>query len=294
MAGTSPLIRPGTSPTVRQRELGRRLRGLRNQRDLTVEEVANKLLCSATKISRLETAARRPSLRDVRDLCDLYDVGESAKAELMSLAKGAREPGWWTQYDDLDLTPYIGLEPDAKRITCYSMYYVPALLQTKEYAEEIIKAIARKIDPAIHEQRVEARMRRQQLLESDDRPRYHVLMDEAVLRRRVGGPTLMAAQLEKIIAAERTGKAVIQVVPFNAGAHAAADIYFVLLEEFEDSTLSPVVFLEGLTSNPHLEKPTEIDRYRECIEYLCDIALGPADSIKLIDQVRNEFVTVSE
>jgi transcriptional regulator with XRE-family HTH domain len=294
VASTSPPIRPGTSPTVRQRELGRRLRDLRNERDLTVEDVASKLLCSATKISRLETAARRPSLRDVRDLCDLYDVGESVKAELMSLARGAREPGWWTQYEDLGLEPYIGLEPNAKSITCYSMYYVPALLQTEEYAEEIIKAIARRIDPAIHQQRVEARMRRQQLLEPDNRPRYHVLMDEAALHRRVGGPTLMAAQLEKIIVAEHSGKAVVQVVPFNAGAHAAADVYFVLLEEFEDSTLSPVVFIESLAGNQHLEKPAEIARYRECIEYLCEIALSPSDSIKLVDQIRNDFITVSK
>jgi transcriptional regulator with XRE-family HTH domain len=294
VAGTSPPIRPGTSPTVRQRELGRRLRDLRNQRDLTVEDVAEKLLCSATKISRLETAARRPSLRDVRDLCDLYDVGESAKAELMSLARSAREPGWWTQYEDLDLEPYIGLEPNAKSITCYSMHYVPALLQTKEYAQEIIKAIARKIDPAIHQQRVEARLRRQQLLDSDNRPRYHALIDEAVLRRSVGGPILMAAQLEKIVEAERRGKAVIRVIPFDAGAHAAADGHFVLLEEFEDSNLSPVVFLEGLTGNQHLEKPAEIARYRECIEYLYEIALSPADSVKLVDRVRKDFITVSK
>jgi transcriptional regulator with XRE-family HTH domain len=294
VAATSPPIHPGTSPTVWQWELGRRLRDLRNQRDLTVEDVAAKLLCSATKISRLETAARRPSLRDVRDLCDLYDVGESVKAELMSLAQRAREPGWWTKYADLNLEPYIGLEPNAKSITCYSMYYVPALLQTKEYAQEIIKAIARKMDPAIHQERVEARMRRQQLLEPDNRPRYHALMDEAVLHRPVGGPDLMAAQLERIILTERAGKAVIQVVPFGVGAHPAAECHFVLLEEFEDSKLSPVVFLEGLTRNQHLESPAEIDRYRECVEYLCEIALSPADSIKLIDRLRKDFITVSK
>src|ERR1700685_1215287 len=105
---------PGPSPTVRQRELGKRLRELRNQHSLTVEEVAEKLLCSATKISRLETGASRPSLRDVRDLCELYEVGESASPEFMTLARAARELGWWTQYDDLDLDPYIGLEQDAK------------------------------------------------------------------------------------------------------------------------------------------------------------------------------------
>src|SRR3984885_1458530 len=113
-----------TSPTVRQRELGKRLRELRNQHGLTVEDVAEKLLCSATKISRLETGARRPSLRDVRDLCSLYEVDESTSAEFMNLARRAREPGWWTQYEDLNLDPYIGLEQEAASLTSYSMYYI--------------------------------------------------------------------------------------------------------------------------------------------------------------------------
>ena len=153
-----------TSPTVRQRELGKRLRELRNQHDVTVEEVAERLLCSATKISRLETGARRPNLRDVRDLCGLYDVDELVTAELMNLARGAREQVWWTQYEDLNLDPYLGLEQDATAITSYTMYYIPALLQTEEYTHTIIRAIAPKMDLGIVKQRVEVRLRRQQKL----------------------------------------------------------------------------------------------------------------------------------
>jgi transcriptional regulator with XRE-family HTH domain len=279
---------PGTSPTVRQRELGKRLRELRNQHSLTVEDVAEKLLCSATKISRLETGARRPSLRDVRDLCALYEVDESTSAEFMTLARGAREPGWWTQYEDLNLDPLIGLEQDAKAITCYSMYYMPALLQTADYARTIIKAIVPKIDPEIHQQRVEARLRRQQLLEKADRPRYRVLLDETALHRRVGGPAIMVAQLDKVLEAVRNEKATVQIVPFDVGAHAAADSYFVLLE-FDDVNLSPIVYLEGLTGNQYLERPAEIARYREAVEYLRDSALSPRDSLSLISEHRKAF-----
>jgi transcriptional regulator with XRE-family HTH domain len=275
----------GTSPTVRQRELGKRLRELRGQHDLTVEDVAEKLLCSATKVSRLETGARRPSLRDVRDLCLLYGVDDSASNELMTLARGAREQGWWTQYEDLNLDPLIGLEQDAAAITCYSMYYMPALLQTEDYAHAIIKAIAPKMNPSIHQQRVEVRMRRQQLLEKDDPPRYRVLIDEAVVRRLVGGPTVIAAQLDKVLEVEREGKVTIQVIPFNAGAYAAVDAYFVLLE-FEDPNLSPVVYIEGLAGNQYLERKFEISRYRETIEYLRDSALTPRDSLSLIREIR--------
>jgi len=281
---------PGTSPTVRQRELGKRLRELRNQHDLTVEEVADKLLCSATKISRLETGARRPSLRDVRDLCLLYDVDEATADEFMNLARGAREQGWWTQYDDHNLVPYVGLEEEATAITCYSMNYVPALLQTEEYAQTAIKDLAPQIDADIHRQRVEVRLRRQQLLEHDERPRYRVLLDEAVLHRRVGGSTIMAAQLQKIRYAEHTSKATIQVVPFDSGSHAAQDSNFVLLEFEEESNLSPVVFIEGLMSNQYLERKADIARYREAVDYLRDSALSPRDSIQLITECQEVYI----
>jgi len=270
----------GTSPTVRQRELGKRLRELRNLHNMTVEDVAEKLLCSATKVSRLETGARRPSLRDVRDLCTLYGVDESTSAELMNLARKAREHGWWTQYEDLKLEPLIGLEQEAVAITCYSAYYMPALLQTEEYANAIINAIAPKMDPGIRRQRVEARLRRQQLLDGPNRPRYRVLLDEAVLHRRVGDSAAMAAQLDKVLDAARHEKATVQIIPFEAGAHAAADGYFVLLE-FDDPNLS-VVFLEGLTGIQYLERTAEIARYREAIEYLRDSALSPRGSLSLI------------
>jgi len=279
----------GTNPTVRQRELGMRLRGLRNERGMTVEDAAKALLCSATKISRLETGARRPSLRDVRDLCVLYEIDEAASAQFMSLARGAREQGWWRQYEDLNLDPLIGLETEADAITCYSMNYIPGLLQTEDYAQAIIKTIAPKMDPAIVRQRTEARMRRQQLLENADRPRYRVLLDEAVMRRGVGGSVLMVAQLDKVLEAARMGKVILQVIPFSAGAYVAADGYFVLLEFDEDSDLWPVVFIEGLSGNQYLEHRSDIARYRETIEYLRARALEPRESVELVTRARELY-----
>lgn len=284
----------GTSPTVRQRELGKRLRELRNQHNMTVEEVAENLLCSATKISRLETGARRPNPRDVRDLCRLYSVDEPTTAELMSLAQGAREHGWWTQYEDLDLDPYIGLEQDATAITCFSVYYVPGLLQTADYARAVIKAIAPKMAPDIHRQRVEVRMRRQLVLEEEPPPRYHVLLDESVLYRRVAGSAVMVAQLDRVLEAQVRGKATIQVIPFDIGAYAGADGYFVLLEFDEDSGLSPVVFIEGLSSNKYLERDADVDRYRETIEYLRNLALSPHDSTQRITEIRRTYATAAD
>lgn len=274
----------GTSPTMRQRELGRRLRDLRAQHNLTVEDVGERLLCSATKISRLETGARPPSLRDVRDLCALYEVDTANSTELMSLARGAREQTWWTQYSDLKLDPYLGFEQDAVAITSYTTYVFPALLQTEDYARTVIKTIAPKMDPEIFQQRVEVRMLRQQVLEKAAAPRYRVLLDEAVLHRRIGGSSVMAAQLDKVLKSARD-KATIQVIPFGVGALAAQDSNFILFE-FDDG--SSTVFVEGLAGNSYHERKSDVTRYRENIDNLRDSALSPKDSIEYIEQIRNK------
>lgn len=277
-----------TSPTVRQRELGKRLRELRNEHGLTVEDVAERLLCSPTKISRLETGARRPSPRDVRDLCELYDVDEPGKAELMSLTQGAREQVWWTQYEDLQLDPYLGLEAAATAITSFTTYYLPALLQTEDYTQAVIRVIAPKMDPDIFRQRVEVRMRRQQVLDGDNSPRYRVLLDEAVLHRHIGGPEVMAVQLDKVLNMAEQGKVTIQVVPFNTGVLPAQESNFVLLEFGEDAAISPIVFVEGLTGNQYYERPVHIARYREAIDHLRDSALSPRDSIQYLTEMRDK------
>jgi transcriptional regulator with XRE-family HTH domain len=274
------------SPTVRQRELGQRLRRLRHDLDLTVDAVASKLLCSVTKISRIETGTRRASLRDVRDLCRLYEVGEEVTAELLGLARQAREPGWYAQYEDLDLDPYIGMEQEATEITFFSNYWLHGLMQTEDYARAIIKAIAPKIDQQVLEERVEARMRRQQLLEPPTRPRFRSLLDEAVIRREVGGPRVMRDQLGKIIRMIGEEQATVQVIPFYAGAYASADGNFSLLE-FANSGVADLVYVEGLTCQLYQERETEIGRYREALEYLRGAALSPRDSLRLIEDVRD-------
>jgi len=276
------------NPTVRQRELAMRLRELRGGLGLTVEEVAGRLLCSATKISRIETGARRASLRDVRDLCQLYGVGEQSTADLMDLARQAREPGWWTQYDDLNLGPYPGLEQEATALTHFSMYFFNGLLQTEDYARTIIKAVNPKIIPKVLDDRVEARLRRQQVLDLENRPRLRSLLDEGVLRRQVGGPAVMSDQLGKILQVVSEEKATVQVIPFSSGAHASVDGDFTYME-FADSSLPDLVYVEGLLSNLYQERPAELARYREALEYLRDAALSPRDSLSLITEIKNTY-----
>jgi transcriptional regulator with XRE-family HTH domain len=278
----------GKNPTIRQRELGKRLRDLRIRRGLTVQDVAAELLCSATKISRLETAARNPVLRDVRDLCNLYGADKPTTEELMELVREAHGQVWWTRYEDIELNPYLGLEQVATAITSFTTLYIPGLLQTKEYAWNLIRTIAPRMDPDVLNQRVEVRMRRQELLESDSRPHYRVLLDEAVLLRRIGSSAVMAAQLEKVTNAAREGKAVVQVVPFTGGKSAAAQESNFILWEFDEEQQhqEPIVFVEGLAGTQYLERKTDVARYREAITYLRDAALSPGDSVSFIDEAR--------
>lgn len=277
----------GVSPTVRQRQLGLRLRDLRLAKGMTVEEVAEQLLCSATKISRAETGARRQSLRDVRDLCTLYQVEAGEAAELMALAREARQQGWWTAYDALKVNfPFIGLEQDATSITCFGMYFVPAFLQTAEYARAIIKAIDPKVTPEVLDQRVIVRMRRQELLDRPSPPRYRALLDEAVLHRQVGGASVMKAQLEHILQLIEAEKVTVQVIPFTAGGYAAIDSNFDYLE-FSDTHLPSLVFVEGLTSQLYIEKKAEVARYEAAAEDLRDTALSPRESARRIHEICN-------
>lgn len=276
------------SPTVRQRQLGLRLRELRTAKNLTVEMVAKELLCSPTKISRAETAVRRATLRDVRDLCRIYEVDPETSDELMELAKDAYQPGWWTKYDDLKINPLIGLEQSATAITSFGMYFFPALLQSEDYARAIIKGIAPKIEEKILDGRVEARIERQELLQGPRPPKHRVLLDEAVLRRHIGGPAVMRGQLDRVLLLMREEKTTVQIIPYTVGAYGVNDSNFTYLE-LSGAKLPDVVFVETLVSQQYIERPEEVERYSEALDYIRDAALNPRDSARKIEEIRDEF-----
>ncbi len=273
-------------PTLRQRELSMRLRRLREGKKLSVGQVADKLMCSATKVSRIETGARRVSLRDVRDLCQIYGVSESEIAQLMDLARIAREDGWWARYDDLGVGPYFDLEQEAKAITYYSMSFIYGLLQTDDYARAIIRGINPLMDDQVQKERVEARMRRQELLERAGRPRVRALLDEAVLRRQVVGPKAMGAQLGKIQDIAASEKIIVQIVPYTSGAHASSDSNMTLFE-FGDASVPGIVHVEGLIGGQYIDRPESVERFREMLDNLRDAALSPRESQVLITEIKD-------
>ena len=279
----------GHSPTLRRRELASRLRELRKQAGLTVDDVARQLLCSPPKISRIETVTRSPSLRDVRDLCVIYGVDDAERARLMDLAREAKEQGWWEKFDDLaNIDTLIGLEIEAKRISSYESAIIPWAFQTEEYARAIIKGILPRIEDRVLDERVTTRLTRQELLRSPSPPYLWSLIDESALRRAVDGSQVMREQLSKILEMAARPHITMQIVPFEAGAHPGLDNTFTLLE-FDNDIQSPVVFLENLSGNLYLERELDIKRHRETLEHLRACALSPPNSVKFVEQVNKTF-----
>jgi transcriptional regulator with XRE-family HTH domain len=274
-------------PTARQRELSRRLRALREAKGLTAAQVAETLSFSLVKISRIETAKHGASLRDVRSLCQLYEVPEAEKAQLMEMAREAREPGWWAQYDDLgNANAYLALEQGARAVTYYSLTFIHGLLQTEGYARSIIRSINPLMDDQVLKERVQARIRRQELLDSPERPQLAVFLDEAALRRTTGGHAVMAAQLAKILDVTAAEEAVVQVVPFSSEVTASSDSNFTLFE-FTDPSLSSIVHIESLLTSLILDRAAIVDRYREVLDLIRDAALSPRESQVLIAEIRD-------
>lgn len=269
------------SPTLRRRELASRLRELRKQAGLTVEDVASELLCSSAKVSRIETGARSASLRDVRDLCVLYRVSGDERARLMTLAREAKQQGWWNRFDDLAIDSLIGLETEATRISSHEASRVPWAFQTEEYARAVIKGMLPRIEDRVLDERVTARMTRQGLFRSATPPHLWSLIDESALRRSIGGARVMREQLSRILEVAADPNVTVQVIPFDAGAHPGLDNTFALLE-FDSSVQSPVVFVENLAGDFYLEREAEIRRYREVLEFLRACALSPDHSAKHI------------
>jgi transcriptional regulator with XRE-family HTH domain len=281
------------SPTVRRRELGALLRKLRTKKGLTVEQAADRLLFSMSKLSRMETGHGVATARDIRDLCGLYGVTDEAERDhLMQLAAEGKQQGWWQSYD-LDFGTYVGLEADATAIQRYQSIVVPGLLQTADYARAMHEADVPRLTPKRINELVEVRMLRQQLLSRDPALRFHVALDEAVLHRMVGGPQVMRGQLERLIEAANLPNVTIQVVAYSAGAHPAMDSTFSMLD-FADSVPS-LVYVEGLAGRIYIESPQDIARYQQVFEYLCAVALNPKESIELVKRisVKHENASIS-
>jgi transcriptional regulator with XRE-family HTH domain len=272
------------NPTLRRRQLGFLLRQLRTERGLSIDEVTERAMFSATKLSRLETGRVGASPRDIRDLCIVYGITDQAERDrLMALAREGKQRAWWQPFD-LPYATYVGLEAEATSISQYESDIVPGLLQVEDYARAIIGSGDPLLDASAINGRTEARLRRQALLDKEDAPLLHCILDEGALRRPVGGPAVMRAQLARIMAVADLRKVVFQVIPFAVGAHPGLDSNFVILE-FDEPTVNDVVYVEGAVGNIYLETAADLTRYRRIFSRLRSIALDPEGSVAMVSRI---------
>ncbi|KRD17459.1 MULTISPECIES: helix-turn-helix domain-containing protein [unclassified Streptomyces] len=279
------------NPTVRRRRLGQELRRLRELKGMTAEEVAERLLVSQSKISRLENGRRSISQRDVRDLCGVYEVEDQRMVDsLMEMAKDSRQQGWWHAFGDVPYSVYIGLETDAASLRVYDPQVVPGLLQTRQYAEALISGALPETAQTEIDKRVQVRMRRQERVSSGENPlRLWSVMDESALRRVVGGRELMRAQLEHLVEQSQLPHVTVQVIPFEMGAHPGLNGQYAILE-FPDTADSSVVYIEGVTSDLYLEKPNDVQKYSVMYEHLRAQALNVEQSRQFIADIAKGYV----
>jgi transcriptional regulator with XRE-family HTH domain len=268
------------SPTVRRRELGALLRKLRTEKGLTVEQAAEQLMFSMSKLSRMETGHGAPSRRDIRDLCALYEVTDEAERErMLKLAAEGKQQAWWQSYD-LGYATYVGLEAEAVSISAFQSSVVHGLLHTAEYARAGHYGAMPLLNPDQIELQIEAKLTRQRILTRDNPPKFSVVLDEAALHRVVGGRQVMAAQLAKILDVAALSNVTVQVLPYDVGAHPATESNFTILEL--PGPTPGIVFVEGLIGSTYLERDDDLIRYQKIFQKLQSIALGSKDSADLI------------
>lgn len=279
-------------PTVLRMLLGAQLRRLRESNGVTREAAGWEIRASESKISRMELGRVGFKERDVSDLLTLYGVTDPEdRAALLALARDANTPGWWHRYGDVLpnwFQSYLDLEAAAAMIRAYEVQFVPGLLQTADYARAVIlidhaRAAAQEI-----ERRVTLRVSRQRLLHRPNPPQLWAVVDEAVLRRPIGGVDVMRGQIAHLLEATKLPNVRLQVISFEAGAHAGAGGAFTLLR-FPEQDLPDVVYMEQLTSALYLDKRDDVDHYAAAMERLCVDADPPAKTAETLERLLAEL-----
>ncbi|MEV6300502.1 helix-turn-helix transcriptional regulator [Actinoplanes sp. NPDC051861] len=278
--------------TVRRLQLGAHLRALRRAAGFTRDQAGYQIRASESKISRMELGRVSFKERDVVDLLKLYGVDDPAEhTRILTMTREANEPSWWHAYGDVLDTwfqNYLDLEQAAELIRTYEIQFVPGLLQTDAYARAVIRLGHDNAPPGEIDRRARLRMARKQVLERPDAPRLWAVLDEAVLRRPIGGRAVLREQIEALIAACESPNVRLQIMPFDSGGHAAAGGAFSILR-FPHAKLPDVVYIEHLTSGLYLERREEVDHYAAAIGRLFIEAENPARTPAFLRKLLDEL-----
>jgi transcriptional regulator with XRE-family HTH domain len=286
---TTPVPGGPSGPTVRRLVVGSQLRRLREAAGITRDAAGYAIRGSESKISRLELGRVSFKQRDIVDLLTLYGIPEEDErvVALVTLAEEANQPGWWHRYDDVMakwFQTYIGLEEAAEYIRTYEIQFVPGLLQTEDYARAVVSVGSPQDSDREVEAKVRVRMERQRILDRDRPPTLWAVIDEAALRRPIGGRRVMRGQIEHLLDLMKRPNISVQVVPFRQGGHAAESGAFTILR-FDGEDLPDVVYLEQLVSALYLDKREQVDRYAQTMVRLTGEAPPPEDTADLLARI---------
>ncbi len=279
------------SPTLRRRRLARELVRLRNAASMTIEQASTAVGISASHLSRVERAQVGVRLPVVKLLLSTYEADARTVTHLTDAAREATTRGWWQKHAGSipeQYATYIGFEAEAEQIWNFEASAVPGLLQTADYTRAILSGSASRISDEETERRVEIRMQRQELLTQPNPPKLWFVLDESVIRRRVGGAKTLAETLERIAEVAALPHVDVQVMPFAVGAHPGTPGSFVVLK-FPESTDQPVVYIETMAGDLYPESQEHINGVILAFDRLRAMALGPDDSAKLIRQAAKEL-----
>ena len=283
---------PRPSPTARRRRLATALRQLREERGLSCTDAGKAVGWSESKVSRIETGRVGIRQPDLERLLDLYEVTGDARPALLTLGRQATHRGWWHSYSDAlpaYFESYVGLEDGAKSLVTYQNQLVHGLMQTEEYAAAVLQAGQPTATSDEVERQLAARATRQALLTSSNPLLMWAILDESVLRRMVGGTAIMRKQLHRIHEIAGFPNVTMQVLPFDAGAHASMGTSFELLQ-FPEVGDTAIVYIEDLSTSQYLETPADIERYTLIFDHLRASALSPERSVAFIGQVASNMI----
>ncbi len=283
---------PSGGPTVLRMLLGAQLRKMREQAGIGREEAGYHIRASGSKISRMELGRVSFKERDVTDLLEFYGVQDPAEREkLLQLTREANAPAWYQRFQDAVpdwFHVYVGLEEAAQLIRTYEIQFVPGQLQTEDYARSVIMQGSPGLDPQEVERRLQLRMGRQKLLARENPPRYWAIVDEAALRRPMGGREVHIAQLQRLIDAVSEPNITLQVMPFRYGGHAAEGGAYTIFR-FPEIDLPDVVYMEYLTGAHYIDKPDEVERYAAVMERLSVAATSPDRTREILAAMLKEI-----
>jgi transcriptional regulator with XRE-family HTH domain len=270
---------------VRRRRLGTELRRLREAHALKLEEAAEQLGLAPSTLSRIETGKAPTRAAYLTTMLEMYGVTDPGQRQVLAdMAREGHLKGWWAVYEDVLPTGfgiYVGLEAEAATLRAFEDHVVHGLLQTEEYARSIVSAVHRRLTPGGVERLVQLRRQRQEVLTRSQPLELWLILNEAVIRRPVGGRDVMRAQLQHLLEAGERPNITLQILPLSSGAHPALNGPFCILQ-FPERTDPDVVYTEGVAGHAYLEKETDVRACAEAFDLLRAAALSPAATASAI------------